>query len=97
MLGANLRGTVTEEKHESQGRSGCGGCWGPRSACSLTLFSNGLLHSHFLAIGFAALAFAIMGLYVLHKGWEMAVARMVDSEHLAEQGLPTGESTPGIL
>ena len=39
------------------------------------------------AIGFAAFAFAIVSLYMLQKGWEVAVARIVDSEHLAERGL----------
>ena len=38
------------------------------------------------AIGFAAIAFVIVSLYMLQKGWEVAVARIVDSERLAERG-----------
>jgi len=37
------------------------------------------------AIGFVAFAFAIVSLYMLQKGWEVAVTRIVDSEHLAER------------
>lgn len=47
------------------------------------------------AIGFAAMAFLILSLYLLQKGWEMAVARIVESEHLAEQGFETRESARG--
>jgi hypothetical protein len=38
------------------------------------------------AIGFATFVFAIVGLYMLQKGWEMAVSHVVDSERLAERG-----------
>jgi uncharacterized membrane protein YccF (DUF307 family) len=38
------------------------------------------------AIGFAAIAFVIASLYMLQKGWEVAVARIVDTERLAAQG-----------
>lgn len=33
------------------------------------------------ALGFAAIAFVIVGLYMLQKGWEVAVGRVVDSNH----------------
>jgi hypothetical protein len=33
------------------------------------------------ALGFAAVAFVIGGLYMLQKGWEVAVARVADSNH----------------
>jgi Mg2+/citrate symporter len=33
------------------------------------------------AIGFAAILFVIASLYMLQKGWEVAVARVADSNH----------------
>jgi hypothetical protein len=33
------------------------------------------------ALGFAAIAFVIVSLYMLQKGWEVAVARVADSSH----------------
>jgi hypothetical protein len=33
------------------------------------------------ALGFAAVAFVIASLYMLQKGWEVAVARVADSSH----------------
>jgi hypothetical protein len=44
----------------------------------------------FFAIGFAAIAFVIMSLYMLQKGWEAAVRRFTNSEDLAESGLQAG-------
>jgi len=38
------------------------------------------------AIGFAAVAFLIVSLYMLQKGWAVAVARIVDTERSAAQG-----------
>jgi hypothetical protein len=35
------------------------------------------------AIGFAALAFAVFGIYMLQKGWEVAVQRLASSGHPA--------------
>lgn len=47
------------------------------------------------AIGFAAIAFLIFSLYVLQKGWEVAVARAADSGHpvvdMARRGVATVE------
>lgn len=48
------------------------------------------------AIGFAAIAFVIVSLYMLQKVWEMAVARVANSEHLPKQVLRTGGSARGI-
>jgi hypothetical protein len=44
----------------------------------------------FLAIGFAAIAFVIVSLYMLQKGCEAAVARFTNCEDLAESGLQAG-------
>jgi hypothetical protein len=33
------------------------------------------------AVGFAALAFVIGSLYMLHRGWAQAVERIADSQH----------------
>ena len=33
------------------------------------------------AIGFSAIAFVIAALYMLQKGWELAVVRVADSQH----------------
>jgi hypothetical protein len=44
------------------------------------------------AIGFAAIAFVIVSLYMLQKGWEVAVARIVGSERLAERGFEARRS-----
>ena len=33
------------------------------------------------AMGFAALAFVVTSLYLLQKGWEVAVARVAESSH----------------
>src|ERR1700756_2459093 len=47
------------------------------------------------AVGFAAIAFVIVSLYMLQKGWEVAVGRVADSEHalvnLARRGVSTVE------
>jgi hypothetical protein len=48
------------------------------------------------AIGFAAIAFVLASLYLLQKCWEMVVARVAGSEHLAEQGLRAGGPARGI-
>ena len=44
----------------------------------------------FFAIGFVAIAFVIVSLYMLQKGWAAAVARFTNSEDLAESGLQAG-------
>jgi len=44
----------------------------------------------FFAIGFAAIAFVIVSLYLLQKGWEAAVGRLTKSEDLAESSLQAG-------
>ncbi len=33
------------------------------------------------AVGFAAVAFGIISLYMLHRGWALAVERAADSQH----------------
>ena len=33
------------------------------------------------AVGFAAIAFVIGSLYMLHRGWALAVQRIADSQH----------------
>ena len=43
------------------------------------------------AIAFAAIAFVILSLYMLQKGWEVAVARFTESPHLSGPGLQAGE------
>jgi FtsH-binding integral membrane protein len=37
--------------------------------------------------GFAAIAFVILSLYILQKGWEVAVARFTETQHLSGPGL----------
>jgi hypothetical protein len=44
----------------------------------------------FFAIGFAAVAFVILSLYMLQKGWAAAVARFTNSEDLSGPGLQAG-------
>ncbi len=47
------------------------------------------------AMAFAAIAFVVVSLYMLQKGWEVAVGRVADSNHalvnLARQGVSTVE------
>jgi len=47
------------------------------------------------AVGFAAVAFVIGSLYMLHRGWAVAVERVADSRHpvmvAARQGIYTVE------
>ena len=47
------------------------------------------------AIGFAAIAFVTGSLYMLHRGWALAVERVADSQHpvmvATRQGLDTIE------
>jgi hypothetical protein len=47
------------------------------------------------AVGFAAIAFVIVSLYMLQKGWEVAVGRVADSAHpvvnLARRGVSAVE------
>lgn len=50
----------------------------------------------FFAVGFTALALVIGTLYILQKGWEMAVARLVDGQQPAGQGFETGQSARGM-
>ena len=45
----------------------------------------------FFAIGFAVVAFAILILYMLQKGWEAAVAHFTNSEDSSEPGLQAGK------
>src|SRR5258705_11162592 len=46
------------------------------------------------ALAFAAIAFVIVSLYMLQKGWEVAVARVADSSHpvvnFARRGVSAG-------
>jgi len=42
------------------------------------------------ALGFAAIAFVIVSLYMLQKGWEVAVARLTESHRLSGPGLQAG-------
>jgi len=44
----------------------------------------------FFAIGFVAIAFVIVSLYMLQKGWAAGVSRFTNSEDLAESGLQAG-------
>jgi len=44
----------------------------------------------FFAIGFVAIAFVIVSLYMLQKGWEAVVGRFTNSKDLAESGLQAG-------
>jgi hypothetical protein len=47
------------------------------------------------ALGFAAIAFVVISLYMLQKSWEIAVARVADSSHplvnFARRGVSTVE------
>jgi len=47
------------------------------------------------AVGFAAIAFAVGSLYMLHRGWALAVERIADSRHpvmvAMRQGIDTIE------
>ena len=47
------------------------------------------------AVAFAAIAFVIASLYMLHRGWALAVERIADSKHpvmvAARQGINTIE------
>jgi hypothetical protein len=49
----------------------------------------------FFAIGLAGLVLVIVTLYLLQKGWEMGVARLVDRRKLAEPGFELGGSARG--
>ena len=44
----------------------------------------------FFAIGFAVVAFAILSLYMLQRGWEAAVGRFTNREDLSGPGLQAG-------
>jgi hypothetical protein len=43
------------------------------------------------AIGFAAVASVMVGLYVLQKGWEMAVTSIFSFDQVAARGVPARE------
>ena len=51
----------------------------------------------FFAIGFAALAMVVVGLYMLQEAWEMTTAHLFGRKHPAVQSFKTEDSTPGIL
>src|SRR5215813_6222511 len=40
----------------------------------------------FFAIGFAALTFVVVSLYLLQKGWELAAVRIIDSKRWMASG-----------
>ena len=44
------------------------------------------------ALGFLAIAFVILSMYLLQKGWEVAVERTAESRHLARQSLQPEQS-----
>lgn len=44
----------------------------------------------FFAIGFGALAFVVLSLYALQKGWEIAVVRIFDGKRWMARGVPSG-------
>ena len=65
-------------------------------ANSLALFLTFLLAAFALfALAFAAIAFVVISLYMLQKSWEIAVARVADSNHplvnFARRGVGTVE------
>jgi hypothetical protein len=45
----------------------------------------------FFLIGFAAVAFVILSLYMLQKGWAAAMERFTDSEDLSGSALRAGK------
>lgn len=50
----------------------------------------------FFAIGFAVVAFAILILYMLQRGWEAAVAHFTNSVDSSEPGLQAGKPARGM-
>lgn len=54
----------------------------------------------FFAIGFAALTFVVLSLYLLQKGWELAAVRIIDSKRWMARGKraaiwPAGQDVAG--
>jgi hypothetical protein len=49
----------------------------------------------FFAIGFAAIAFVIVSLYMLQQGWEAAVGRFTNNQDLAESASQAGRPARG--
>lgn len=59
--------------------------WGLGIVAALQLYFVRELLAVFalFAVGFAAIACVVIGLYMMHKVWEMGVIRFVDSRHPA--------------
>ena len=82
-VGDHTVGTATEDrmKTKDDGRKWMWRFLGVLVALQLYFVRELLAAFALFALAFAAIAFVIVSLYMLQKGWEVAVARVADSGH----------------
>jgi hypothetical protein len=74
-------GKRTEMKTKDNGRKWMWWFLGVLAALQLYFVRELLAAFVLFAMGFAAIAFVVVSLYMLQKGWEVAVGRVADSNH----------------
>lgn len=88
-------GTEDRMKTKDSGRKWMWWFLGVLAALQLYFVRELLAAFALFALGFAAVAFVIISLYMLQKGWEVAVGRVADSNHpvvnLARRGVSAVE------
>jgi hypothetical protein len=82
-IGEYTVGTTTEDRMKTtdNGRKWMWRFLGVLVALQLYFVRELLVAFALFALAFAAIAFVIVSLYMLQKGWEVAVARVADSGH----------------
>src|SRR5258707_15507003 len=87
-------GTEDRMKTKDSGRKWMWWFLGVLAALQLYFVRELLAAFALFALAFAAIAFVIVSLYMLQKGWEVAVARVADSSHpvvnFARRGVSAG-------
>jgi hypothetical protein len=93
-MGGRL-GTEDRMKTKDNGRKWMWWFLGILAAFQLYFVRELLAAFALFTVGFAAIAFVVIGLYMLQKGWEVAVERVADSNHpvvnLARRGVSAVE------
>lgn len=90
-----LKGTEDRMKIKDNGRKWMWGFLGVLVALQLYFVRELLAVFALFTVGFAAIAFVVISLYMLQKTWEVAVGRVADSSHpvvnLARRGVSSVE------
>src|SRR5258707_15814943 len=90
-------GTEDRMKTKDSGRKWMWWFLGVLAALQLYFVRELLAAFALFALAFAAIAFVIVSLYMLQKGWEVAVGRVADSNHRGGNFARRGGSAGGEL